>query len=224
MPTRMEDRARTGTVAELIAQCIAGEDAAKARLIGEYSGVVRTAIARKLAQYDAATPLRADVEDLCNDVFERILRDDCRALQTLRNPDSIHFWLVTMAGRRAVSHLRRDTTRARYVKTQQREQKMVSPPAPDELAIRAEEANRVRGQLEKLPASDRLMLELYYLRGLRYSEIAEMTGRTIGVVSSQIHRAKAKLRKLMNAINLQEDSLYSTEIVPPGKVREDEHE
>ena len=35
---------------------------------------------------------------------------------------------------------------------------------------------------------------------------------------------KAKLRKLMNAINLQEDSLYSTEIVPPGKVREDEHE
>jgi RNA polymerase sigma factor (sigma-70 family) len=110
------------------------------------------------------------------------------------------------------------------VKTQQREQKMVSPPAPDELAIRAEEANRVRGQLEKLPASDRLMLELYYLRGLRYSEIAEMTGRTIGVVSSQIHRAKAKLRKLMNAINLQEDSLYSTEIVPPGKVREDEHE
>src|SRR3546814_9769845 len=47
-----------------------------------------------------------------------------------------------------------------------------------------------------LPSRDRQILLLLAVEGLRYSEIAQYMGLTVGTVKSRISRARSRLRKL----------------------------
>ena len=68
-------------------------------------------------------------------------------------------------------------------------------PGPEDLALRNDEAQRVRDALEGLPSKYREVLELYYLSGLRYREVADALGIPIGTVKTYISRAKRRLRE-----------------------------
>jgi len=57
------------------------------------------------------------------------------------------------------------------------------------------QALRVHTALEALPAKYRDVLELYYLSGLRYREIALELEIPIGTVKTYISRAKRRLRE-----------------------------
>jgi RNA polymerase sigma-70 factor (ECF subfamily) len=61
--------------------------------------------------------------------------------------------------------------------------------------LRNDEAERVRQALEALPDRYRLVLELYYVSGLRYREIAVALGIPIGTVKTFLSRAKRQLRE-----------------------------
>ena len=65
---------------------------------------------------------------------------------------------------------------------------------PEELALRNDEASRVHAALEALPQKYRRPLELYYISGLRYREIALALGIPIGTVKTYMSRAKRQLR------------------------------
>lgn len=195
-------------VSELIARCVAGEDAAQAIFVGEYGPVVRRAVLRKLRGLANAAPVRSDADDLCHEVFERLLEHGCRRLAELRQPESIVYWLTSVAQRQVISTVRRWTSRSKLYEAALREPPTAPEFRPDLAAIANENAEHVRSGLERLPASERLVLELYYLQGLQYSEIAQITGRKIGVISSQIHRAKRKLRKLLECS--ADSSIYGT--------------
>lgn len=184
-------------VAELVARCVAGDDTARALFVSEYGPVVRRAVLRKLRSLSQSPPVRAEADDLCQEVLERVLEDNCRRLAQLHNPDSIVFWLTTIAHRQVTNHLRRSTLDRNASEALRHTGEHRTAPAPDTLAMARESAERVRSELKGLPDAERLALELYYVHGITYSEIAQMTGRTIGVISSQIHRAKARLRKLL---------------------------
>ena len=55
-------------------------------------------------------------------------------------------------------------------------------------------ARAVRDALAALPERYRAVLELYYLSGLRYREIAVALGVPLGTVKTHINRAKERLR------------------------------
>jgi|GEM_PF-929468 len=184
-------------VSELVARCVAGEDAALAIFVSEYGPVVRRAVLRKLRSVGNADPVRSDADDLCHEVFERLFERGCKRLAELRQPESIVYWLTSVAQRQVMASLRQWAARSRLYEAAQKEASPGSPPHPDYAAMANESAAEVRLALERLPAFDRLALELYYLQGLQYSEIAQITGRKIGVISSRIHRAKRKLRVLL---------------------------
>ena len=63
------------------------------------------------------------------------------------------------------------------------------------------EADEMRAQivraLQRLPAEHRASLELRYMDGLSYAEIAAATGVGIGTVMSRLFNAKRKLQKVM---------------------------
>ena len=67
-------------------------------------------------------------------------------------------------------------------------------PGPEDVAVRNDEAGRVHAALAELPLKHREALELYYLSGLRYREIAETLHIPIGTVKTHISRAKRRLR------------------------------
>ncbi len=51
--------------------------------------------------------------------------------------------------------------------------------------------------LDALPVKDRAVIHLYYYEGYTTAEIARMTREAEGTVRSRLHRARQKLRRLL---------------------------
>ena len=73
-------------------------------------------------------------------------------------------------------------------------------PGPEELAAGAEHARAAREALASVRPEYRTVLELYYLMGKSYEQVAETADLPLGTVKSYIHRGKkavlASLRRM----------------------------
>jgi len=66
---------------------------------------------------------------------------------------------------------------------------------PESLAMRSEEAKRLREAVQKLPPSYRIVLVLRDMEGLTDEEVAEITGLRQGTIRVRLHRARLSVRK-----------------------------
>lgn len=190
-------------IAALVQRCIDGDDAARATFMLEFGDVVRRAVARKVAACDNAPALRSEVDDITNDVFARLIADDCRLLGSVREPGRIRAWLVTVAQRACIDALRRRAGRKRAEDALRHETERVDArsPSPADIASRRERHARAQEVLNVLSDSDRLIVDLYYFQGVKYAEIADMMALNINTVAARLHRAKNKMR---NALERQD--------------------
>ena len=69
------------------------------------------------------------------------------------------------------------------------------PINPESLALRGEEAQRLRDAVQKLPPDYRIILVLRDMEGLTDEEVAEITGLRRGTVRVRLHRARLFVRK-----------------------------
>jgi len=69
------------------------------------------------------------------------------------------------------------------------------PINPEMLAVRGEEAQRLRDAVQKLPPEYRIVLVLRDMEGLTDEEVAEITGLRRGTVRVRLHRARLFVRK-----------------------------
>ena len=184
-------------VAELVRRCLCGDDQAKALLFAEYADLARRAVVRKLAAFGLLNTRRSEVGDICHDLFERILADNCQMLGRLHKPASINAWLVTVAQNLTVDYVRKWSRSARMNATAAAAIPSVVRETPECYAIRSETKNELEQKLDSLPPVDRLILDLFFVQGLKYCEIAEVTGLNINSVAAKLRRSKKKLRALM---------------------------
>ena len=184
-------------VAELVHRCLCGDDQAKALLFAEYAGLARRAVVRKLATLGLLQTRRSEVGDICHDLFERILADNCRMLARLHKPASINAWLVTIAQNLTVDYIRKWSRRAKIDATAAAAIPSVVRETPARYAIRSEIKKDLAQKLDSLPPVDRLILEMFFVQGLKYCEIAEVTGLNINSVAAKLRRSKKKLRALL---------------------------
>jgi RNA polymerase sigma-70 factor (ECF subfamily) len=105
-------------------------------------------------------------------------------------------WLFVIARNASLDAIRR---RRRAASLVTKEDNALLEPGPEEVALRNDEALRVHVALEALPPNYRDVLELYYLSGLRYREIATELAIPIGTVKTYISRAKRRLREELEA-------------------------
>jgi len=117
------------------------------------------------------------------------------ALASLERYDShrgsLAAWLFTIAGRRIID---RHRATGRFHRALSR-LKPVLGTADDvaEIAIRNEEAGRVRLAVADLPTDDREIIYLRYAAGLNSSEIGEMLGLSAGAVRMRLSRVTKRL-------------------------------
>ncbi len=182
---------------ELIARCASGDDESWARFCQEYLELVRRAVCRKLATLGADASLWSDADDICNNVFERLLANNCRALRRVRNPKSIDAWLVAVAQNQTVDFIRQHASRERLQAAVSREPVARYGASVAEEAVRGEQNATLQEGLSSMAPQDRLVLELYFLHGQKYAEIASMLGLNINTLSARLRRAKDKLRRLL---------------------------
>ncbi len=169
-----------------IQSSLGGDGQAFARLVHRYQDQIAAQMWRLSRQH-------ADCEQLVHDVF-------VEAYLSLRK----------YQGRAPFLHwLRKIATRVgyRYWKQQAKQRQQSATPLQDwhkctEAApagqTSEEAASLVHSLLAKLPPRDRLVLTLIYLEGCSVAEAAEMSGWSQTMVKVQAHRARKKLKKLLD--------------------------
>jgi RNA polymerase sigma factor (sigma-70 family) len=72
-------------------------------------------------------------------------------------------------------------------------------PSPEVIYETKEIHQMLRGAIQTLPEEQRETVALHYVRGLRISEIAILSGTPAGTIKARLHRARAALRKALLA-------------------------
>ncbi len=141
----------------------------------------------------------AEAEDIAQETF---LKAYAR-FPELRNNPSAGGWLKTVATNLSLNHLARYRSRWSFFSELFKgdgaeDEPELNLPAEDEFDTRLLEQDRtsiLEPALQKLPASQRVPLVLFHLDGLTYEEIAAKLGVSLGKVKTDIHRARASLRR-----------------------------
>lgn len=163
----------------------AGSDDAFGKLVVRYRAPVVRLAYRLTRDADEAN-------DIAQDAFLRAYR----RLPEFRPDRPFSRWLFVIARNASLDAIRRRRRAAVYVESEERQP---AAAGPEELALQSDEASRVHAALGSLPPKYRDVLELYYISGLRYREIALALGIPIGTVKTYISRAKRRLRDELTA-------------------------
>ena len=184
--------------AELIARCTSGDDGALAQFYGEYAETVRRAALRALRQYGATGSVASETEDLTNEVFAKLLANDCALLDRVRNGRSIQAWLVAISRNHVVDHLRRASARERATTALVREEHSEYMPTHRTPAVSSGHIALVRAAVA--PGAGRSVALGVFLQGSPCL-MAEMLHANVNTMSARVRRARAKLRQFSNGGN-----------------------
>lgn len=137
-----------------------------------------------------------EVEDLVHDVFLAAFKQQQRG--RFRGESSAWTWLAAITINRFRSHRRRQLLWLRWSTSQQH----TATDSADHLE-RDDTARHVRAAVAKLRPADRELIVLHYLEEFAFEKIAEMTGIRIATLHVRMHRARARLKVLLNDGNVQ---------------------
>lgn len=146
-----------------------------------------------------------EAEDLTQEVFVRV----SRSLDGFRGESSLSTWIYRIATNAAMDHMRKSVSRptASIPGGSGDDDSSLpddtvpddSSPVLDTLLIRKDMNECIRGIVDRLPENYRAVLVLSELEGLTNAEIAEVNGISLDTVKIRLHRARARLRKELEA-------------------------
>ncbi len=147
----------------------------------------------------------ADAEDVVQDACTRAWL----GFEALQDESLVLPWLYRILRSALSDFVEKRDRREQLAPTlalERREEDLVSGPDPGPLEhlIAATSSDRIQALLRMLPDEFALPIELHDLEGLRYREIAEMTGVPVGTVMSRIHRG----RKLLAGLIVMDDGSW----------------
>ncbi len=136
------------------------------------------------------TGSRQASEDMVQDTFLRMLhyRD------TYRGDGSFPAWMFRMGRNLAVDHFRKHSREV--AADTEADQLPAGGPLPLAELEEEESVSLLRAALLRLPADKREVLILSRYELLKYDEIAELLGCTVGAIKLRVHRAIKDLRTL----------------------------
>lgn len=169
----------------LIAECIAGNEAAIEMLVRQYeTDLFRLAL--------SIVGDEAEANEITQETFIAALR----SLRSYQEKQSLKAWLYTIALNNSRSHLRKrkviDRLRQNLTNIFQIEaQKQTSP---EEAAVRGEKEAAIWNSLNQLDERLRIVVVLRYFHELSITEISEILSVNEGTIHSRLHSAREKLR------------------------------
>jgi RNA polymerase sigma-70 factor (ECF subfamily) len=170
----------------LIASVANGDRAAFASLYDALSPTIFGVVRRVLRDPSQA-------EEVTQEVFVEIWK---QATRFDAERGSVRTWAVTIAHRRAVDRVRSEQShRERQVTVGAASLEV--PPSPEDDAVEAEDRQRARAAMDRLPAAQREALELAFYDGLTHVQISEHLGVALGTVKTRIRDGLIRLRTTM---------------------------
>ena len=170
---------------ELMDAYVDGDEAAFRLLFDRYAPLLFRLTRRHLDSAELA-------EEVVQQTFFRLhgARNDFRRGSKLRP------WVMTIAMNLVREHWRRRKRR----KMTTLEVDARPAPEPEFMPMEARErANLLHDALQKLPASQREVVELHWFQERPYAEVAKIVGTSEGAVRVRAHRAYATLKQLLGS-------------------------
>jgi RNA polymerase sigma-70 factor (ECF subfamily) len=141
---------------------------------------------------------RATAEDIAQETFLRLWRSAWQFDAKLASPAT---WILTIARNLALTHLARPSRRVEIMDGAEPPDAACDRPRPDEALQTKQQRARLRTALERLAPADRSLLAASYIEDLGLAEIARLEGCTTGAVKVRLHRARARLREILEKDN-----------------------
>lgn len=167
---------------QLVQQVVSGSESAIRILIKKYERLVVHMIARAVSG-------DMDREEICQDVFVKVIDK----LHTFKFDSKLSTWIATIAYRMALNF-------AKKRKIDQVDLDEIAFKVSDGGVNVTEEADMkqfILSLVDQLPINYKTVLTLFYLEGFSYPEIVEVTKMPEGTVKNYIHRARLKLKKIV---------------------------
>lgn len=181
----------------LIAGCVKGEKAAWDAFVQQYSNLVYHTSRTTFSLYHTE-PGDEAVDDLFQEFFHSLLRDDCKKLRQFRGDKgcSLASWIRVIVARLTIDFLRKQSLPTAEVPD--------DFPSPHQDALDAFISRETEGALSAALATlsprDRLLIELHFRRGLAAEKVASMLRTSVGAFYTQKSRILAKLRESLAKI------------------------
>ena len=170
---------------------IAGRDeAALAELYDRYSGLL-LALSRRILMDSS------EAEEILQEVFLQVWN---QAERYDRSRSSVSTWLVLITRSRSIDRLRSRQVKDRTLQSlkQEKPNQHTSPEGMGSVLL-SQRRQRLRREMQELPAEQRQVLELAFFKGMTQSEIAQSTGIPLGTVKTRTLLAMKKLRRALQA-------------------------
>lgn len=169
--------------------CLRGEKKAWDTFVEQYSPMIYASVKRTLSGSSANIPGKT-LEDIAQEVFVRLIRDDYRLLRQF-DPKraSLSTWLALVARSVCIDQLRK-----RQIETFSLEDSDIKagPGSPD--SAMAESANCEALPLHLLTARQRLVLSMLFEEQMSVSQAANIIGVDNQTIRSTKHKALERLR------------------------------
>ena len=161
---------------------LSGNSEAYGDIVHRYKDVVFKAVYAIVKNYHTA-------EDLTQDTFV----DGYIKLKSLRDPDSIGAWLVTIAKNKCRNFLTRSALR--YESELHDFIPDTNAATPEDFLMKKQERLSLEQAIQRLPDLHKTVAVLYYYENYSHNKIAEFLNIPVGTVKSRLYDARLKLKK-----------------------------
>ena len=169
---------------DLLQRCRQGDETAFRELVDQYKGLVFGLISRSVTN-------RARAEELAQDVFLKIYR----GLPYFRGESKLSTWIYRIVIN-VLSQERPDLATSSLDDDDDDRPKR-DPGAEDRAYGDLLMKDRLQKAIERLPVQYQVLVNGHYLKGMRYEDLAEALDLPMGTVKTHLHRAKRRLRELL---------------------------
>jgi RNA polymerase sigma-70 factor (ECF subfamily) len=169
---------------DLVERCRQGDEAAFRELVDQYKGLVFALIARSMSN-------RGRAEDLAQEVFLKVYR----GLPYFRGESKLSTWIYRIVIN-VLSNERPELATA-SLDEDSADRPRREPGADDRAFGDLVMKDRLQKAIEQLPVQYQVLVNGHYLKGMRYEDLAEALDMPMGTVKTHLHRAKRRLRELL---------------------------
>jgi RNA polymerase sigma-70 factor, ECF subfamily len=170
----------------LVERCRSGDDTAFAELVDLHKNLVYGLVYRMVSD-------RSRVDDLAQDVFLKVHR----GLPYFRGDARLSTWIFRIVQNVcAAARSRRPADVS--LDAERPDGRKLDPGATDGAFADLELRDRLEKAIAQLPEPQRLLIAAHYLDGVQYESLAEAMEIPLGTVKTHLHRAKKRLRELLD--------------------------
>ncbi|HEX4014563.1 MAG TPA: RNA polymerase sigma factor [Candidatus Cybelea sp.] len=174
---------------ELVEMTLRGNPEAFATLVERYDRAVYHLSYRMLHHTE-------DARDVTQEAFFKAFR----SLRTFKPGAKFSTWVFAIAYHACCDRL----SRRKRDSSEELPDRADPAQGPEQQAIAADDAARLRRAIDALPEKYRAVITLFHLQGQQYEEIANVLGLPMGTVKTHLFRAKEQLRRLLEGTEVTE--------------------